>query len=297
MNLTGIFAPMATPFVDGELDETTLTRNAERWMTTSLSGLVVLGSNGEAVLMSDQESDRAIAAARDAVPPERALIAGTGRESTPATIEATRRAARAGADVALVRTPSFYKGQMTADVFVRHYRDVADASPIPILIYNVTAFTGVNMLPAAVSRVAEHPGIIGIKESGGDLAQIADLIAQTPDEFIVLVGSAATLYPSLCVGADGAIVAAAAVVPDACVRIFTRVREGRHAEARALQRHLTPLARSVTSVYGVGGFKAALNLAGYPSGDPRPPLPHAPPAALDILRAQLAAIHQVELSV
>lgn len=297
MNLSGIFPPIATPFAEGDLDDERLTANTTRWMATGISGVVVLGSNGEAVLMSDDECERAIAAVRVAVPRNRTLIAGTGRESTAATIEATRRAAKAGADVALVRTPSYYKPQMNADVFVRHYRAVADASPIPILLYNVTAFTGVNLPPAAVTRLADHPNIAGVKESGGDLAQIADLITQTPDEFIVLAGSAPTLYPALCLGIDGAIVAVACVVPDACVRLFTLVREGRHDEARELQRRLTPLARSVTSIYGIGGLKAALDLAGYPSGDPRLPLPRVPDSALDILRAQLAAVQQIELTV
>jgi 4-hydroxy-2-oxoglutarate aldolase len=297
MNLSGIFPPIATPFGDGDLDDEQLTANSAKWMQTGIAGIVVLGSNGEAVLMSDAEADRAVAAVRAAMPRGRTLIAGTGRESTAATIEATRRAAKAGADVALVRTPSYYKSQMTTDVFVRHFTAVADASPIPILLYNVTVFTGVNLLPAAVTRLADHPNIVGVKESGGDLAQIGDLIAQTPDDFIVLVGSAPTLYASFCVGADGAIVAAACVVPDACVRLQTLVREGRHAEARELQVRLTPLARSVTSVYGLGGLKAALRLAGYPSGDPRPPIPPAPESAVDIIRAQLAAIQQIEITV
>src|SRR5207244_10057051 len=104
---------------------------------------------------------------------------------TRATIAATRRAGALGADAALVRTPSFFKGQMTSDIFVRHYTEVADASPIPVLLYNVTMFTGVNLLPDAVEKLAAHPNIAGMKESGNDLAQISEYIARTPDDFTV----------------------------------------------------------------------------------------------------------------
>jgi 4-hydroxy-2-oxoglutarate aldolase len=197
----------------------------------------------------------------------------------------------------LVRTPCYYKAQMSADVFVRHFTAVADASPVPVVLYNVPVFTGVNLPASAVTRLAEHPNIVGVKDSGGDVAFLADLLAQTPDDFVVLAGAAPSLYPALCAGVHGAIVAVAGVVPELCVRLFTLVRDGRHDEAREVQRHLTPLARSVTSVYGVGGLKAALTLAGYPSGEPRPPLPSAPESAFDVIRGQFAALQQIEMSV
>src|SRR5256712_4145060 len=206
----GVFTPIVTPFRDDELDETGLRRNVSQWMRTSLTGLVVLGSNGEAPQLDEAEADRAIAIVRDGVPRDRVLIAGTGRESTKATIAATLRAAAMGADAALVRTPSFFKPQMTSDLFVRHYTDVADASPIPILLYNVTMFTGVNLLPDAVERLSSHRNIAGMKESGNDLAQISEYIARTPDDFTVLAGAASTVFHSLCAGCDGAILAVAA---------------------------------------------------------------------------------------
>src|SRR6185436_3861328 len=142
-----------------------------------LTGFVILGSNGEAALLDEDESDRVIGVAREIVPRGRTFLVGTGRESTQATIRATRRAAALGADAVLVRTPGFFKAQMNSDVFVRHYTAVADASPVPVLLYNFTALTGVNLLPAAVSRLSTHPNIGGMKESGGDVAQIADLVA------------------------------------------------------------------------------------------------------------------------
>src|SRR5258706_693327 len=214
MKLAGVYAPIPTPFDDRDrVDTTRLKKALTKWAARPLAGFVVLGSNGEAVLMDDVESDHAIAAARDAVPREKRFIVGTGRESTQATINATKRAAEHGADAVLVRTPGFFKAQMTNDAFVRHYTAVADASPVPVLLYNFTALTGVNLLPAAVSRLAAHPNIAGMKESGGDVAQIADLVSGTPDDFIVLAGTALNFYPALCVGATGGILALACVLP------------------------------------------------------------------------------------
>jgi 4-hydroxy-2-oxoglutarate aldolase len=287
----GIFTPISTPFRDDDtLNEAGLRSNVARWMTTSLTGLVVLGSNGEAPSLDDDEADRIIAIVRDGVPKDRPLIAGTGRESTRATIDATRRAAAAGVDAALVRTPSFFKPQMTSDAFVRHYTEVADASPIPVLLYNVTLYTGVNLLPDAVERLATHPNIIGMKESGGDIAQIAEFVGRTPDHFTVLAGSAATLVHALSAGCDGAILALAALVPDACQRMLLLVKDRKLDEANALQRELLPLARSVGGLYGIPGLKAALDLMGYVGGAPRPPLRSVSTKIIELISDQLAAL-------
>src|SRR5581483_4940892 len=190
MKLAGVFAPLPTPFdTTGELDVRKLRDAIGQWNKTPLTGFVVLGSNGEAVFLDEDESDRVIAAAREAVPSTRPLIIGAGRESTRATIRAVKRAAALGADYVLVRTPGFFKSQMSNDVFVRHYTAVADASPVPVLLYNFTAVTGVNLLPAAVWQLAVHPNVAGMKESGGDIAQIADLVSGTPETFAVLAGT------------------------------------------------------------------------------------------------------------
>src|SRR5882672_3070868 len=242
MNLAGVFAPIPTPFDDDDqVDTTRLTKALARWIARPISGFIVLGSNGEAALMDDFEADRVIVAAREVVPRGRPFIVGTGRESTQAAIRACRRAAEHGADAVLVRTPGFFKSQMTSDVFVRHYTAVADASPVPVLLYNFTALTGVNLLPAAVSRLATHPNIVGMKESGGDVAQIADLVSGSPDDFQVLAGTTATFFAALSVGAVGGILALACVVPGACMHLFELNQAGRHAEALALQRRLAPL--------------------------------------------------------
>ena len=291
----GVYTPIATPFrSDDTLDEQGLRANVARWMTTPLTGLVVLGSNGEAPQLDEDEADRVVDLVRAGMPKGRPMIVGTGRESTRATIAATKRAAAAGADAALVRTPAFFKSQMTSDIFVRHYRDVAEASPVPVLLYNVTMYTGVNLLPDAVATLATHPNIVGMKESGSDLVQMAEYIARTPDEFTLLAGSAATLFPALATGCDGAILALAALAPEACAQMVALVREGRVEEARALQRRLMPLGRAIGAQHGVPGLKAAMDLLGYAGGPPRPPLRPVGPPVVDALRSQLAALGLLE---
>jgi 4-hydroxy-2-oxoglutarate aldolase len=285
----GVFTPITTPFraSDGAFDDEAMRANVARWMATPLTGLVVLGSNGEAPQLDDDEADRVVSTVRACMPQGRPMLVGTGRESTRATIAATRRAASAGADAVLVRTPSFFKAQMTGDVLERHYREVADAATVPVLLYNVTMFTGV-MLPAdSVARLAEHPNIVGMKESGSDIAHIADCIARTPADFTMLAGSATTYFHALCAGCDGGVLALASLFPEACVRLRALVTAGSIDEARLLQRRLTPIARSIGGAHGVPGLKAALDLTGFAGGPPRPPLRPAPSTVVDVIRRQL----------
>jgi len=293
MQIAGVMAPVPTPFDNQDrLDEARLRAAFEIWVKGPLAGFVILGSNGEAALMDDEESARAIAIARESVPRGRTLLAGTGRESTQATITATKRAAALGVDGVLVRTPGFFKSQMTNDVFVRHYTAVADASPVPVLLYNFTAVTGVNLLPAAVERLAEHPNIAGMKESNSDIAQIAELVNLTPKRFRVLAGSSTTFYAALSVGVSGAILALANVIPDACVRLFDLFNQGKHDDARALQRQLVPLGR-LLATGGVAGLKAALELSGCDVGIPRPPLAPLPDDAVNALQNALRQFEKV----
>ena len=293
MQLTGVFAPLPTPFDEaGSLDLALLRAALPRWVESPLTGFVVLGTNGEAGLLTDDEAARVIEETRALVPPERTLIAGTARESTGAAIAAARQAAALGADAVLVRTPCFFKGLMNGDAFERHYTAIADACPVPVLLYNFTAATGVNLLPDAVARLAQHPNIVGIKESGSDIAQLADLAALTPPGFAVLAGSASTFHAALCAGVSGGILALAALLPDACVRLFEFARHGRYDDARALQRQVLPLARLISTGYGVPGLKAALALSGIDVGVPRLPLVPAPAAAHVALRTALAAFEE-----
>jgi 4-hydroxy-2-oxoglutarate aldolase len=296
MDLRGVFAPIPTPFDrDEQVDDARLKALCARSAAAPLAGLVVLGSTGEAVLLDEAESDRVVATARDVWPAGRPFIVGTGRESTVAAMRASRRAAELGADAVLVRTPGFYKAQMHTDAFVRHYRAVADASPVPVLLYNFTAVTGVNLQPAAVSALAAHPNIVGVKESGGDVAQITEFVRGTPAGFNVLAGSPGTFYSALGVGAVGGILALACVLPDACAGLFDLTRAGRHDEARALQQRLMGIAKLVGTMHGVAGLKAAMKLVGCDVGRPRSPLAPVSDATVAALREALVSFEEVAL--
>jgi 4-hydroxy-2-oxoglutarate aldolase len=289
VNLRSVFVPMPTPFKDGEVDAAAIQANVRRWIAAGLGGIVAVGTNGEATLLDDDEADRVIEAARREVPADRVLIAGTGHESTRATIAAARRAAAVGADAVLVKTPSVYKAHVTAAGLTAHYTAVADASPVPVLLYNFPGSTGVNLAPDTVARLAAHPNIVGMKETSTDGAQFADLAAAVPDRFTVLCGAAPGVFAALCAGAKGAIIAVASLLPAACLELLAHVRAGRFDEARALQRRITPLGRAVTTTYGIAGLKAALDMSGYRGGDPRPPLGPLSPDAADRIRTLLDA--------
>jgi 4-hydroxy-2-oxoglutarate aldolase len=287
----GVYPPMATPFAAGEVDAAAITSNVEKWVRSGVRGVVALGSNGEAPLLDDAESDRVVGTAREALPADRLLIAGTGRESTRATVAASRRAAQLGADCVLVRTPFYFKTRMTADALVHHYTAVADESPVPVLLYNYPALTGVNLAVDVVARLASHPNIAGMKETGSDTGQVADFVNAASSGFAVIAGSAPTFYASLCVGARGGILAIACVVPDLCVMLFDEYRAGRVDSARELQRKLTPMARLVTTVHGVPGLKAAMDLVGYEGGEPRAPLMPCGDEAVAQIRRELANLN------
>jgi 4-hydroxy-2-oxoglutarate aldolase len=291
VNLRGIFPPIATPFTaDGDVDFEALRFNVGRWMATSLRGLVVLGTTGEAAHVTPDEAERIIGAVREGVPADRVLIAGAGQDATRAAIAACRRAASAGANAVLVRTPSAFKTLMNGEALLRHYRAVADESPVPVLLYNFTAAFGVNLPTATIAQLAGHPNIIGMKESSGDLTQITEQVHQTRSDFIVLVGSAPTLYASLCVGAQGGVVASANVIPDLFIDLMDAAARGDHAEALRLQVAVTALSLAVTTGWGIPGLKAAMSLAGYRGGWPRAPLSPASDVVVNELRGLLAAL-------
>lgn len=290
MELRTVFPPMPTPFRDGEVDQGAIAHNVRRWIAAGLGGVVALGTNGEAPLLDEQESDRVIETARRDVPRDRVLIAGVGRESTRGTIGAAKRAAALGADAVLVRTPSIYRMHVPLSSLADHYEAVADASPIPVLLYNFPASTGVNLTSEIVGRLATHPNIAGMKETSTDGAQFADLSAAVPARFTILVGSAPGAYTAFCAGATGAIVAAACVVPETCLELLSLSRAGRHADALQLQQQLTPFARIVTTTFGISGLKAAMDMAGYKGGAPRAPLAPVKADATEKIRAALAAL-------
>jgi len=270
--LRGVFPPLPTPFTDDALDEGILRDTVGALMQSRLSGLLVLGTNGESFLIDASEADRIVRVAREAMPAGRPLLAGTGLDSTRATIDACQRAADHGATHALVRPPTSYTKLMTQDVLLAHYERIADASPIPVLLYNQPAVFGADLTAATVAALARHDNIVGLKDSSGNIAHVNDVLARVPDDFSVLTGVAGMMYQALLSGTTGSIIAVSNVVPNLCVQLYEYVMTGELHKALALQRALAPLAKAVTLQYGVPGLKAAMTLVGYQGTAPRLPL-------------------------
>jgi 4-hydroxy-2-oxoglutarate aldolase len=285
---SGVFPPIPTPFDErGELDLAGLQANIARWNETGLAGYVVLGSNGEAPLVDDQEAVAAIRAVRQAIAPGMTLIVGTGRESTRATVAACRMAAEAGADAVLVITPWYFKNSMTGPALRRHYEMVADASPRPVLLYNMPGNSGVNLPVPTAAELSRHPNVVGIKDSAGDIGQLSALIRAAPDDFKVMAGNAGAFLPGMLLGATGGILALANVAPHETVALYQAARDGRLDEARRLHDRLMPVATAVTRAYGVPGLKAAMETLGYAGGPPRAPLMPASAEAVSDIRGIL----------
>jgi len=284
MNLKGVLPPISTPFQDGEVALERLRQNFQNWNQTGLSGYLVLGSNGEAVYLNEKEKREMIEVSRESIPASKILMVGSGMESTRETIQFTNQAARIGADCALVVTPSYFKGSMKPEILRDHFVAVAESSKIGILLYNVPQFTGINMEPELVAKLSEHPNIVGMKDSSGNIGQLSEIIHLSRKGFPVFVGSAPVFFPALCVGAAGGILAVANVVPNECVQIFDLFEKRKFDKARELQYQLTPLAKGVTTKHGIGGLKMAMDLAGYFGGDPRPPLKKPGPEVKEELK-------------
>jgi 4-hydroxy-2-oxoglutarate aldolase len=295
MNLHGVFPPLTTPFTaEGALALHRLRENIRRYNALELAGYVVTGSTGEAVLLSRDEVEQVWAAAAEAASPGKTLIAGTGVDSTSETIARTRRAAQLGYHAALVKTPYYYKPQMTPAAEQEHFLRVADASPIPLLIYSVPQFTGVAVEAPLVARLAEHPNILGIKESSGNVQRVGEIIHSAPAQFQTLVGSASTLFPSLALGAVGAILAIACPLPELCVELYKVARAGDAARARELQTWILTPTKKIVSELGPPGVKYAMDRLGYYGGPARRPFL---PLTEDQKRGVDAALNAVAASV
>lgn len=271
--LAGLFPPVTTPFDDeGRLLMEKFRENLDRYATYALSGLVVAGSNGENPCLSDDERLQLVREARARIPKDRTMIVGAGRESTRLCLEFIRKVADLGADYVLVGTPCYFKPQMTDDALFAHYWSVADESPVPVLVYNVPQFTGVNTSPNLIERLAVHENIAGMKDSSGNLPMQAEIRRRTPERFRLLVGSAPTFLPSLIQGASGGILAVTCVLPQMSIDLYEAFRSGDWKRAAQIQERLTPPAAAVTTTFGIAGLKAALDLLGYYGGRPRLPL-------------------------
>jgi 4-hydroxy-2-oxoglutarate aldolase len=266
--------PFVTP-LDSGVNTESLSSAIRRWSESGISGYVALGSTGERVHLSDRECLHVIETARACVPKDLAFIVGAGQQSTRATIDEVKQFALAGADAVLVITPHFYRADMTQAALTKHYLTVADASPVPVLLYSVPHLTNVTIAPETVARLSEHRNIIGVKDSSGDILALAEMVRLVPNDFAVLTGNGAALYPALCVGAKGGILAIGCIAPRVAVAIYDAFQAGEHERARVMQQKLTILTRGVLGRYGIGGLKAALDMLGYVGGHVRPPLQDA----------------------
>jgi len=273
LSMAGIFPPIPTPFdAAGEIDLKALARNFERWNRYPLSGYVVLGSNGEFPYLSESEKLTYFEAARKHIPRGKLFMAGTACESAHGTIALTKKAASLGADVAILITPSYYKSRMDAAGLSHYYQSVADASPIPVSMYNMPANTSVDMAADVIIKLSQHPNIVGLKDSSGNLAKLGEVIRSARPGFQVLAGSAGFLYPALCVGAVGGVLALANIAPQECCDILSLFSHGKHEDARELQLRMIAPNTAVTARFGVPGLKAALDMLGYYGGNPRSPM-------------------------
>ncbi len=286
----GVLAPVATIFgSDGEIDKAAFSSNLEFYANSALDGVVLLGSNGEFATLSTEERKTVIATGTETVAGRRVVMAGTGAESTRDTIAMTRFAAESGVDFALVVTPHYYKTRYDNAAYVNHYLKVAEASPIPILVYVMAAYTGVDLASSTVIELSSHPNIVGLKDSGGNAAKVGEIIAGAAPDFAVLAGSANFLYAGLCLGATGGILALGNIAPDQCAELFRLAQAGEHEAARLLQLKLIAPNAAVTSKLGIAGLKYALDQVGLNGGLPREPILPLTDAEKQYLDKTLAA--------
>jgi len=288
LQLTGAMPPMLTPFkANGDVDFDMHVRNLEKWNQTPLGGYLVLGSNSEAAYLNEEESLKLIELTVSRAAKGRTLLAGTGMESTRKTIALTNKAAKLGAHAALVLTPCYYGAQMNDEALIDFFTQVADQADIPILIYNVTKFTHVNISPAAVGVLCRHPNIIGMKDSSGDIPQLVRFKQVITPDFNLMVGTASAWYPALTLGVKAAIMALANCAPNACAQVQEAYEQGDHSRSREVFERVFPVNTAVTATYGVAGLKYAADLMGFEGGHVRSPLMPLKPDAKERLKAIL----------
>jgi 4-hydroxy-2-oxoglutarate aldolase len=272
--IAGIYPPVPTFFHEDEsLDLETLRAHIGRLRERGIVNFVALGSNGEAIHLDLDERRAVIATIREAAGAEAQVLAGAGGQSTRETIALCTLAAEAGADVALVLPPSHYGGKMGMPVQRAHYQAVADASPLPLMIYNMPGnAAGIDLDAETIISLSAHPNIIGVKDSSGNVTKLAEIVAGAREGFATLAGSAGFLLPALVVGARGAVAALANIAPRECLQLLDLYQQGKLEDARTLQARLIPVNTAVTSGYGVAGLKAALQFVAHYGGEPRRPL-------------------------
>lgn len=284
--LEGIYVALTTPFAGDKIAPEKLGENVRRLNATGVDGYLVLGSTGESVSLTDPESRALVEAVLDAAAPGKKVLVGTAREWTKGTIDFTASLPARGIAAVLVRPPSYFKSKMSQAALRAHYLAVADASRLPVIVYNMPANTGISLEPRFVVDLAPHPNIIGLKESSGSIAFLEEVVRQVPERFHYFVGSGHVIYPGLEMGASGAILAVANAAPEMCAEIFRLFKAGKKDQARELQLDLVPLNKALMETYGIAGLKHAQDLRGFYGGPTRLPLLPVDDAA----RVEIAAL-------
>lgn len=272
--IKGAIPPMITPFqTNGDVDYEKHISNVEKWNHYDLAGYLVLGSNGETAYLNEEEKLKLIDLTVKHKKEGKLIMVGTGMESTRDTINLTNKAAALGADCALIITPNFYAGKMNDEVLINYYEEVADSVKIPILIYNVTKFTHVNISPKAVEILAKHSNIIGMKDSSGSIPQLVQFKESIKGQkFNLLVGTASAWYPALTLGIEGSIMALVNCCPGECVDVQKEFDKGNTEKAREIYERVFPVNAAVTGAFGISGLKYACDLLGFKGGLVRKPL-------------------------
>ncbi|GLC26184.1 4-hydroxy-tetrahydrodipicolinate synthase [Roseisolibacter agri] len=283
-------APAVTPFdADGAVARASFETNVRAHVAAGLSGVVVAGSSGEAALLDEGERAALLTWARALVPSDRWLIAGIGGESTRQVIQRARVAADAGADAVLVVSPHYYGKRMSEAALHAHFTAVADASPLPVLLYNIPVYAHLVLSPELVARLSRHGNVVGMKDSAGDLATLARYVESQRDDFRVLTGHGGTWAQALALGVSGGILAVSLFAPALTLAVWEAARAGDADGAAALQARLVPLARDVVAALGPAGLKAAMTMVGLEGGVPRAPLLALDDAEREQVRAAFAA--------
>lgn len=290
LDIAGIYPPIATPFTqEGDIDYRSLDENLQKYSTIPFRGFVVQGSNGEYPYLTTEERIKVVKRVRQTLPQAKMVMAGSGCESTLATIQMSESMANAGADCVLVVTPCFYRGRMNSSALIQHYTQVADSSPVPVVLYNVPANTSLDLPVDAVVQLAQHPNIVGLKDSGGDITRISLIVHKTrTQDFQVLAGSAGFLMAAYSVGAVGGVCALANVLGQQVCELAVLCTSGQWDKAKELQYRLIEPNTAVTRKFGVPALKQAMEWFGYHGGVCRSPLQALSAVELKELRADFS---------
>ncbi|XP_045190999.2 4-hydroxy-2-oxoglutarate aldolase, mitochondrial-like [Mercenaria mercenaria] len=274
VDLSGIYPPIVTPFnADETIAYDKLQQNMERWNKIPFRGYVVQGSNGEYVYLREDERVELVRRVSEMAGKDKLIVAGAGCESTRDTIAMCEKMAGAGAKAVLVVTPCFYKGLMSNEALISHFTKVADASPVPVILYSVPGNTGIDLAPEVVIQLSTHPNIAGVKDSGGDISKIGYMVHKTKgNNFQVLAGSASFLLASYTVGGVGGVLGLANILGDPCCEVEKLFKAGKLEEAKLLQHRLINPNIMVTKKLGIPGLKRAMEMLGYYGGPNRSPL-------------------------